>query len=315
VIESPTRKLLSLLRRVATRHLLRARGQLLQWIVSLADTAGHVSWRDRPVLPDDAIEPQLVRKILDVGTVPRRTRLDVLLLYATRSWRRKPATLRLKQGRVYLDPQSLSSDWYTWYEIFSPHLAIYSSDYEDAVVVDVGAHKGYFAVYALLSGARAVRSYEPEARNFAMLQRAARSYGDGGRWLTRGAAVGATARRAELHVANGLSGSWSHSLLDRRGVSSEHSQAVGVVPMASTLREAAALDGRRLVVKIDAEGGECEIVLGTGLDSWKLVDEVLLEHHDFAPCELGEIVSHLGRAGLTRRGRRGHVEKFCRGAQ
>ena len=49
----------------------------------------------------------------------------------------------------------------------------YAGDYEGAVVVDVGAHKGYYGAYALLHGARAVVSYEPESANFALLESSA----------------------------------------------------------------------------------------------------------------------------------------------
>ena len=57
--------------------------------------------------------------------------------------------------------------------------------------------------------------------------------------------------------------------------------------------------GTRLVVKIDAEGAECEIVLETSVESWHDVDEVFLEFHDFAPCSRGAIIDHLERAGLA----------------
>ena len=223
--------------------------------------------------------------------------------------------MHLGRGRVYVDPSSLSADWETWRQIFFPKYAIYASDYEDAVVVDVGAHKGYFGALAMLGGARAILSYEPEARNFALLDRAARSFRDDGTWVTRKAAVGAEARRAELHLAAGPWGSWSHSLLERGAAQGEtHSESVDVVSMEAVLREAAALGDRRLVVKVDAEGAECEIVLGTDTTSWQSVDEVLLEYHEFAPCKLEEIVSRLDRAGLARQACRHDVERFSRTA-
>jgi hypothetical protein len=54
----------------------------------------------------------------------------------------------------------------------------------------------------------------------------------------------------------------------------------------------------RLLVKIDAEGAECEIVLDTPLEAWRDVDGVLIEVHDFAPCTAGELAGHLEGAGL-----------------
>ena len=75
------------------------------------------------------------------------------------------------------------------------------------------------------------------------------------------------------------------------------SQTVTVVPMAEVLEDAAR-DGRPLIVKVDAEGAECDIVLGTPVELWERVDEVFLEVHDFAPCTTDAIVDHLTQAGL-----------------
>jgi FkbM family methyltransferase len=312
------RRFRSEVRRITGVCLLAVRRRLLDLGVSAADTAGRCPWGERAGKRDEALGPgtvkDTIREYVNLGRVPRRTRFDVLLLYATRTRRRKPAKIRLKEGCVYLDPQSLLADWFIWYEIFSPRHAVYSSDYEDAVVVDVGAHKGYFSAFVLLSGARTVFSYEPEATNFSLLKPAAGSFDVAERWLIRNAAVGAQPRTAKLHVASGLWGSWSHSLVEQRDLNGQQSQTVDVVSMSSVLHEAAALGGRRLIVKIDAEGAECEIVLGTTPRSWELVEEIFLEHHGFAPCTINEIVSHLERAGLARQHSRGQVQRFCRGA-
>jgi Methyltransferase FkbM domain len=74
-------------------------------------------------------------------------------------------------------------------------------------------------------------------------------------------------------------------------------QTVSVVPMGEVLDDADH-DGRRLIVKIDAEGAEADIVLGTPVELWRRADEVFLEVHDFAPCATDDIVAHLEQAGL-----------------
>ena len=43
-------------------------------------------------------------------------------------------------------------------------------DVRSAHVLDLGAHKGYFAAWALRRGAAFVSSYEPHPKNFAALQ-------------------------------------------------------------------------------------------------------------------------------------------------
>ena len=47
------------------------------------------------------------------------------------------------------------------------------TDYAGAVVLDLGAHKGYFGAYALARGARLVISFEPETANLELLERGA----------------------------------------------------------------------------------------------------------------------------------------------
>jgi FkbM family methyltransferase len=188
---------------------------------------------------------------------------------------------------------------------------MYDVDYDDAVAVDIGAHKGYFGAFALAEGAHVVLSYEPHSRNFELLERAAESLGDRGRWIVRRAAVGSADRRDTLHIRPG---SWSHSLaaIPDAGEATQFEQ-VDVCGMATVLDAARRAGGRRVVVKIDAEGAECEIVLGTAVTQWRLVDELLLEHHDFAPCTLADLTAQLESAGLMYRERRyDEVDRFSR---
>ena len=74
-----------------------------------------------------------------------------------------------------------------------------------------GAHKGYYGAYALLRGARAVVSYEPESANFALLERlGVELSGSRRRMATRDGARSAPQRgEADLHV---MGASWGHAL-------------------------------------------------------------------------------------------------------
>jgi FkbM family methyltransferase len=175
----------------------------------------------------------------------------------------------------------------------------YRTDYADAVVVDLGAHKGYYGAYALALGARAVVSFEPERANLELLHRAAASYGLA-RWHVREAAVGATGGTAELHV---MGASWGHALHppDRFSQYEVGTQSVRVDSLAAALEDASVL-GRgdaRLVVKLNIEGAECETVLGTPAGAWEMVDEVFVETHPWASCGAAELSAHLAPAGLS----------------
>jgi len=70
--------------------------------------------------------------------------------------------------------------------------------------------------------------------------------------------------------------------------------------MAEVLTEAESLvDGAsRLVVKVNTEGEECGIVLGTPADAWSAVSELFVETHTWAPCTATDLAEHLAPAGF-----------------
>ena len=195
-------------------------------------------------------------------------------------------------GTLYFGRDSFAVDRVAYFGIFLQ--GWYSADYRGAIVIDVGAHKGYYGAFALLEGAKEVRSFEPETANFAALRRAADSFGDA--WVIHNRAVSAEAGEVVLHVNAESAG---HSIVqedsDKRPTIG--TQTVTLVPMAEVLEDAAR-EERPLIVKVDAEGAECDIVLGTPVELWERVAEVFLEIHDFAPCTTDAIVDHLTRAGL-----------------
>jgi FkbM family methyltransferase len=237
--------------------------------------------------------------VFHLVTFPRRARWHLLSLdipgglgWNWKIWSRlAPEEFHadLGDGKIYFSGTTVNADRGTFAEIFVAR--DYDSNYQDRIVVDVGAHKGYFGAYALLHGAKAVLSYEPEEMNFGFLERAADSFrAKAHQWRTVRAAVGSYGREAELTV---MRDSWSHSLChagrrdETRGV-----QKVDVISIRDILEEARALDGH-ILVKIDVEGSECEIVLGTPKESWAAVDELFVEVHTFASCTSRELMAHL----------------------
>ena len=206
---------------------------------------------------------------------------------------RVPVRSSWAAGELELGRSSYKVDRIAYFGIFLEEW--YAADFRNATVVDIGAHKGYFGAYALLGGAAHVHSYEPESANFAVLARSAATFGP--RWRPNRAAVGAASGTAELNVSAESAGHsvvWRETEGPRRTVRSE---SVAVIPMTEVLMTASP-GGRRQIVKIDAEGMECDIVLGTSIEVWRLVDTVFLEIHDFAPCSVSDILDHLRSAGL-----------------
>jgi FkbM family methyltransferase len=217
-------------------------------------------------------------------------------------WLRSPRPgayrLRLGKGELFLSYANNETDRNVVWDVFINRC--YRPDFRNSTVVDVGAHKGYFSAYALLHGAKRVISYEPERENFEFLTQTAGSFLEhGSRWETNRMAVAASEGEVELRIDPA---SWAHSIVPietSRAIPSTDVQVVACRAMVDLL-ESVALNAPedRLIVKIDAEGAECEMVLDTPKDAWRVVDEVLIEVHDFASCSAGELVDHLEGAGL-----------------
>jgi FkbM family methyltransferase len=207
--------------------------------------------------------------------------------------------VRYGHGTVYLSDADFGIDWESLKFVVADHA--YASEYGSTVVLDVGAHKGYYGAYALARGARTVVSFEPEGANCELLERAAATYrARGYDWHVRRVAVGAEAGTAELHV---MGASWGHALHPPEEFSQYEvgTAQVPVEAMADVLAGAASLAtaGSRLVVKVNTEGEECAIVLGTPAEAWACVDEIFVEHHPWASCGAAALAAHLVQAGFS----------------
>ena len=244
------------------------------------------------------------RRLVEVLTnrrLPLRTRLGLLRADVRR--RLSPrATYRVPYGAtdLFLEHDGYDVDWETLKSIVSD--GIYDVPYRGAVVLDIGAHKGYHAAHALVRGAVWVISFEPEDANAELLERSIESSAHSNqRWELERVAVGSRAGDAELHV---MEGSWGHALEPPESWAQHEvgTQRVRVVPLSGVL---ARIDsdrpaGARVVVKLNIEGAECDVVLGTPIAAWNTVDEVIVATHPWAPCRDTEIESHLADAGLKK---------------
>jgi len=231
-----------------------------------------------------------------LGRIARAGLLRTELAYRVRP--RSTYAVRVGAGTVHLSHEDYAVDRASLSFVVVDEA--YTGDYRGALVVDIGAHKGYYGAYALHRGARAVISYEPEAANFALLERAAGGVRDrGGDWYTCRSAVGAESGEADLHV---MGASWGHAL-DPPDAFAEYEVAVErvrVEAVGDVLADAVErARGARVIVKVNIEGGECSTILGTPPCAWVGVDEVFVETHPWATCGANELTRHLGPAGLT----------------
>jgi FkbM family methyltransferase len=223
-------------------------------------------------------------KILRLRNVPLVSRLRLL------RFPRATTAVDLGCGAVWLRAPGADIDLRTFDEIFVDEA--YREDYRGAFVVDIGAHKGYFGAYAALQGARTVVSYEPEAINFRTLSdSAARFRGPQFDWIVHRKAVGTEAGVATLYVSDE---SWTHSLVTK---SSNLQQRVDVIAMSSILKQSPV--DEHVIVKIDIEGMECDVVLGTPEEFWRKAAQIFIETHESASCSWAALASHLEAAGFT----------------
>jgi FkbM family methyltransferase len=228
------------------------------------------------------------------NSIPIRGRLDVFRILRVRR-KKLPRTyaIRLSQGNVFVDGQNATIDLRTFAHIFIDRVYRYLH-FTDRIVVDIGAHKGYFAAYALLRGAKAVFCYEPENSNFMALTRFTNTLGE----KKKSVEVHHEAVGEEGEVTLYLSeDSWAHTTVSRN-LTCTKSINVPSRSLATVLESAqTGFPGFDFLLKIDAEGAECPLLLGTPAALFSSVKEIVFEYHGFSTCSLDQILRRLRSFG------------------
>lgn len=161
-------------------------------------------------------------------------------------------------------------------------------------VLDIGGHVGTFACrVAQLHPLARVRAFEPSATTAAFLRRNAAQNGLGDRVQVVTAALAGRSGVAlfdDNGAGSGLNGlaATGHATGTRVEVPTiGFDEAVTTAP--------APVD----VVKIDCEGGEYELVLGSSPASWMSVQRVVIEHHPVAGHSWRELRDWFAAVGLA----------------
>ncbi len=163
----------------------------------------------------------------------------------------------------------------------------------DANVLDIGAHVGCFSVAAAarLPQAR-VDSYEASPTTSGYLVRNIELNGQTGRVHGNNLAVRAEAGTLEIADYGAASGHNGVLHLDEVDVPR-------VTVPAVSMREALTVSGRSAdIVKIDTEGGEYDMVLGSDPADWAGVSRVVMEYHNLPGHSWEELETFFVRAGL-----------------
>jgi len=206
---------------------------------------------------------------------------------------RTDVPVRLPGGDVLLGAESLHVDAMTLQYLWGDKL--FAVDCRDRVVLDLGAHKGYFGARALADGAAHVYSFEPESRNFRRLEQARQSHSCSQRWTAQRAAVGDMHRTVRLFVS---AESWAHSVQEGM-VDAVSVEEVPMVTLTEVLEEVdREHPDSEIVLKVNVEGSVGSILLPTPPEQLKRVVEVQMDHEPGSPYNLTAVLAHLAAVGL-----------------
>jgi FkbM family methyltransferase len=164
----------------------------------------------------------------------------------------------------------------------------------DAAALDIGAHVGSFSLrYAALHPRAIVAAYEAIPSTYAYLAGNVRRNRLGSRVAAHNVAVSdrdGTLRLSDLGAASAHNGMM---LLGEAGSTTVE------VPCVSLARAMAEVGAPVELVKLDCEGAEYDIVLGSDPALWEPVRRVVLEYHDMPGRSWAELRSFFGDVDLV----------------
>jgi FkbM family methyltransferase len=169
------------------------------------------------------------------------------------------------------------------------------------VVLDVGAHQGFFACYAALKGAR-VHAYEPDPDNYALLLENVARNGLGVSVEAHNTAVGAATGRVQLYGLDAMGGGMNSTSDAYARVTGHRVREARDVPCLSVADMLAPFaEGRIALFKLDVEGAELEILRALPAAAAASIDSFALEYHEpMAPLSaLAEVILGWGTHQLS----------------
>ena len=160
--------------------------------------------------------------------------------------------------------------------------ADYFPFYQNAVIVDIGAHKGYFTIFAALNTAAdsEIICVEPVSSNFKILERNILQQGYKNILLLK-AAVAAFDGQLEIHLSHDT----NHSLIGENPLSGKSNaiEKVKAITLDSLISQYQ-LDEIDFL-KMDCEGAEYDILFNATFETLKRIKILSLEFHDLKDPE------------------------------
>ncbi len=145
-------------------------------------------------------------------------------------------------------------------------------------IIDIGAHKGFFSIYAnTLNAKTPIFSYEPENNNFQEFKINLKN-NNAENVFPKNIAVAKDTDTKILYISED---SHNHSINDKNQKTSE--QKVSATTLDKILTSAFKKTQKNYcdLLKLDAEGAEYEILNSTSTESFKKIKKIYIEYHEF----------------------------------
>jgi FkbM family methyltransferase len=170
--------------------------------------------------------------------------------------------------------------------------------FDDCVVIDLGGNRGYLGAYALLNGALAVYSYEPNSGNYETLRRCASSFDQLQHpWKLERCAVADRDGEIDLNISEN---SWHHSIYTPTSEMTDAIERVPVRSFSAIVEEVRSAHPREpIAVEMTVEGAETDVILGTPVPAWEEVSSLMFDGFS-RPDRVPQLLEHLSRSGLLR---------------
>ena len=173
-------------------------------------------------------------------------------------------------------PYDNKIDWAIIWEIFFNEA--YETNYKEKIVLDAGAHKGYFAAYAIEKGAYAVYAYEPEKENFISLKKTAETHAKKNKQIfIFNEAISFRDEELEFYIGEDSIG---HSI-KKSNKKTLRTEKVQARSLKNAIIDILKFNSeRQLIVKLDVEGAEFDIIMNTDVETISIIEEIFIETHE-----------------------------------
>jgi FkbM family methyltransferase len=216
----------------------------------------------------------------------------IALLDRAHVLKKQPLIYRLRNGVSLLiiagtyDVQVVNEIWID--KIYNPRGWNIQPDW---IVVDLGAHRGIFSVFAARE-ARMVWSIEANPEAYAMCLANLSINGVLSKAKVVNGAISNRGGMVDFYVARDAG---SSTIVDRRSIDVEKKITVPGIPISSLFEEVSRVD----LLKIDIEGGEYELFGNHTLKNWlPKVQRIAMEYHHVEGATIDELNLILSKEGF-----------------